>query len=97
MDSFNAKHIDSNDANSTVVVVKKGDTATPHMLAAITINKTSAHALEIYDGEDNTGDLIAILKASIAEGTYEYFVSSNKGIAIVVPSGYVGDATISYK
>ena len=90
MQPNNYKHIDSNDANSTVAVTTKHG-----VLARITINKTSAHALTVKNGAG--GDTIAILKASVAEGHYDFEVSTSLGISVEVPASYVGDATIAYR
>lgn len=83
------RRLSSADANSTVTLDNEQLT-----LDHITINTTSAHALTVKDGMGNT---IATLKASIVEGTYWYNVPCPKGIQIVVPASYVGDATVCYR
>lgn len=91
--SYKSKNISSSDANSTVVVRTAGLAGE---LGLVTINTTSAHVLAIYEGVDSTGTLLASLKASVAEGTYKYKIGVSKGICVVVPSGYTGNATISF-
>lgn len=83
------RRLSNADANSTVTIDNEQLT-----LARITVNTTSAHALTVKDGMGNT---VATLKASVAEGTYEYNVVCPKGIQIVVPASYAGDATICYR
>jgi len=91
----NHTHITSADANSSVVV----STLNGATLGKITINKTSAHALTVYDADDATelGPVIAVIKASIAEQTLDYCVNVHKGIIIAVPSSYDGDVTVSHR
>ncbi len=85
---YQYKRISSGDANSTVTV-----TTSNSLLAHITINTTSAHALTVKDGVGNT---VAVIKASIAEQTLTYQVECIKGITVTVPASYVGDATIAF-
>lgn len=85
---YQYKRIASGDANSTVTVNDKDC-----MLAHITINTTSAHALTVKDGLGNT---VATLKASVAEQTLTYQVDCVKGITVTVPASYAGDATIAF-
>lgn len=95
METYNYKHIDSNNANTTVKVAALAGAT----LGKITIQKTSAHALTVYDAasDSDTSTPIAIIKASIVEQTLEYNVVAKKGIFIAVPASYAGDATISYR
>lgn len=95
--SHKVRYITSADANSVVVVRTKG-TDNNGVLRRITIGTTSAHALTIYNGVTAAAPSIAIgaLKASIVEGTYEFDVECSQGIAINVPTGYIGTATVVY-
>ena len=88
-DEFLPFHLSSANANTTVTV-----TSSDANLGLITVNATSGQALTVKDGLGNT---IAIVKASIVEGTYHYRVSCRKGILITVPTGYTGDATVSFR
>lgn len=67
-------------------------------LMRITINTTSAQALTFYDDTNTTSPTnpIAVVKSSIAEQTLEYRVALTKGLVVNVPSGYTGDATVSF-
>lgn len=85
---YQYKRISSGDANSTVTVTDKDS-----LLAHITINTTSAHALTVKDGLGNT---VAIIKASVAERTLTYQVDCVKGITVTVPASYAGDATVAF-
>ncbi len=89
MDNYQFFHLSSANANSTVTI-QTNDC----ILGLITINATSAQALTVKDGE---GNVIAVLKASIAEGTYRYKVPGLKGLTITVPASYTGDATVAFK
>lgn len=95
--SHKVRYITSADANSTVVVRTKG-TDNNGVLRKIVIGTTSAHALGIYNGitAASPSILIGTLKASIVEGTYEFDVECSQGIAISVPSGYIGTASIIF-
>lgn len=93
---YSYRNIVAADANTHVIVRRKGDTATPGMLALITINKISAHALGIHDGEASTDALIGTLVASAAVGTYHYYVAYTKGLSVSVPASFVGDVTVAY-
>lgn len=88
MTASSFRRLSSADANTTVTVEDADVT-----LDRITVNTTSAHALTVKDG---TGRTVAVLKASVAEGTYEYRVPCVKGLAIEVPASYAGDATVCW-
>ncbi len=88
-DEFLPVHLSSANANSTVTIVARDAT-----LGMITINATSAQALTVKDGK---GNVIATLKASIAEGSYHYRCQCNGGITVTVPTGYTGDATVMFR
>lgn len=94
MDQIGEKYnITSTQANSKVKIMgKKG------VLKLVTINLTSAQALTFYDDTNTTTPTnpIAALKASIAEGTYQYQIACNKGLVVNVPASYAGDATVSF-
>lgn len=94
--TFQAKNYDSNAANSNKLVSSLPGVT----LAYITINKTSAHAIGIYDGTDTTtltnNTLIGTIKASIAEQTLTYRIAMKKGIVLSFPASYAGDITVSY-
>jgi hypothetical protein len=83
------RHIDSNDANTTVTVA----TANHVLLGKVIINTTSAQALTITDLK---GNKVAVIKASVLEQAFEYEMPVPGGIKVVVPAGYNGDATIGY-
>jgi molybdopterin-binding protein len=85
---YQYKRISSANANSTVTITEKNA-----VLAHITINTTSAHALTVKDGAGNT---VATIKASIVEQTLTYQVDCVQGITVTVPASYAGDATIAF-
>ena len=89
MEIYQYRHLASGDANSTVTVQTNDCT-----FGYITVNTTSAQALTVKDGLGNT---IAVLKASIAEGTYTYRVNAQKGLTVAVPASYTGSATVAFK
>lgn len=52
-------------------------------LDKITIGETAAGAITIYDNTSTAGTPIAVLKASIPEGTYEFGIKFKNGLRIV--------------
>lgn len=52
-------------------------------LAKITVNTTAAGAITIYDNTAASGTKIGTLKASVAEGTYQYPTPLTTGLTIV--------------
>lgn len=52
-------------------------------LYRITIGETAAGAITVYDSLSAAGTIIAVLKASIAEGTYEFGAEFKIGCTIV--------------
>ena len=93
MDSIGVKYNVTAAAAGTKVVVSKQ----PGVLFLVTINKASAQALTLYDDKTATApaNAFASLKALVAEGTYMYRVSLNRGLVIDAPASYTGDATVS--
>jgi hypothetical protein len=67
----------------------------PCNLGYITVNKTSAGAITIYDSATASGKKIATLKASIAEGTYTFKVKCYNGLTIVTAGA--SDITVAYR
>lgn len=52
-------------------------------LIRIIVTETSAGAITAYDNDEASGTVIALLKASIAEGTYDFDVDFKNGLTIV--------------
>lgn len=91
MEQFQSYNITSADAGNTVSL-GSGDYTKLH---TVVINKTDAtHTLTIEDGAGTTKGTI---KAAIAEGSLIYDITVSGQLKIVVPSGYAGDATVSYR
>ncbi len=65
-------------ANGTNVV-KAG----PGVLRRVVVNTAANGATTIYDALSANGTPVAILKASVVEGSYEYNVRMNTGITVV--------------
>ena len=65
-------------------------------LVAITVNKTDAGTITIYDeiGSDTTTK-IGILASNVAEKTYPYAITACKGIKIVTTAS--PDVTVIYR
>ena len=63
----------------------------PCILHSITVNKTAAATITILDG----ASAVAILDASIAEGTYTYDIGLRHYLKIT--TGGASDITVSYK
>jgi len=62
-------------------------------LENITVNTTAAGTITIYDSLTGSGTVIAILKASVAEGTYHFKGNFINGLTIV--TGAASDITVS--
>ncbi len=66
-------------ATNTTTVVSNG----PGKLWRIIIGETAAGAITIYDNTEASGTAKAVLKASIAEGSYEFGMEFKTGLTIV--------------
>lgn len=77
-------------ASATTTLVKTG----PGTLRSITVNTTAAGAITVYDAVTAVAPVIAILKSSIAEGTYTFDVNFTTGLTIVTAAA--SDITVSY-
>jgi len=95
MQNYETNNLDSNDANSTVVIRTKGNGE--GVLGYITVLKDSAHTIAFYDGIDNTGTLLFTKPASLAVGTYWFKRPCKKGIAAVVAASFAGEIVVGYK
>ncbi len=80
----------SNIATNTTTVVKIG----AGHLHSIVINTTAAGTITVYDNTAGSGTKIAILKASVVEGTYLYDCAFSTGLTIV--TGAASDITVTY-
>lgn len=52
-------------------------------LGSITVGETAAGAITVYDNTAGSGTIIAVLKASVVEGTYNFDVAFTTGCTIV--------------
>lgn len=68
------KHIST--AGTYVVKASRG------ILKRIVVNTTANGAITVYDNATGEGNVIAILKASIAEGSYEFESTFWNGLVI---------------
>jgi hypothetical protein len=66
-------------ATATTTVVK----STAGKLFRITLGETAAGAITIYDNTAASGTVIAVLKASIAEQTFEFGLPFRTGLTVV--------------
>jgi len=55
----------------------------PGILGSITVGETAAGAITVYDNTAGSGTVIAVLKASVAEQTFNFDVSFTTGLTIV--------------
>lgn len=83
MDSFIPTYI----ATATTTVIGKG----AQMLGSIILGETAAGTITVYNGTS----IIAVLKASIAEQTFEFNVACPKGLSIV--TGAASKLTVTSK
>lgn len=75
MNPINATYI----STATTTTVKSGR----GVLARILVTETAAGAITIYDNTAASGTILAVLKASIAEGTYEVGCRFQTGLTVV--------------
>jgi hypothetical protein len=75
-------------AGTTVVSTGAG------VLKRIVVNTTANGAITVYDSESATGRVIAILKASVAEGSFEYDVEFGTGLTVVTAAA--SDITVVF-
>ena len=64
-------------ATTTLIATGRG------VLKRIVLGETAAGAITVYDNITATGTVLAVLKASITEGTYEIGASFSVGCTIV--------------
>lgn len=81
------KHISQ--AGTHVVKAKRG------LLKRIVLNKTDNGAITIYDNATGEGNVIGILKASVAEQTFEYGNDFWNGL--VIKTAAASDLTIIFE
>lgn len=77
-------------STATTTAVKSG----AGVLKAITVGETAAGAITVYDNTSAAGTVIAVLKASVVEGTYEFNVAYSTGLTIVTAGA--SKITVSY-
>jgi len=82
----NGKYISS--AATTLVKTGAG------MLHAITVTETAAGTITVYDNTSGSGTVLAVLKASIAEGAYLLDIAFTTGLTIVTAGA--SKITVSY-
>lgn len=97
MEDFNTRFISSADANTTVVIRKKGENS-PGKLGYISVIAMSAHTVSFYDGENGTtGDLICTIPASAVAQFIKLNRPCNKGISAVVAASFAGSILAGFK
>ena len=64
------------------------------LLHAITINTTANGTITVYDSATATGKIVAVLKASVVEGSYLYDINLANGLTIVLAAN--SDVTVSF-
>lgn len=75
MNPLNATYISS--ATTTTVKSGKGN------LAKIILTETAAGTITVYDNTAGSGTILALFKASVVEGSYEFNCRFNTGLTIV--------------
>lgn len=74
-DNYKYTHITT---NATTVVENA-----PCVLIAVVVNTAAAGSVTIVDSATTTTPVVGILKASVAEGTYEYLIRCFNGLTII--------------
>lgn len=75
MNPLNATYIST--ATTTTVKSGKGN------LAKIIITETAAGTITVYDNTTASGTILAVFKASVVEGSYEFNCRFGTGLTIV--------------
>jgi hypothetical protein len=86
--SPNAKYNNISTATTTTVKSGRG------RLVRIIVNTTAAATVTVYDSTTGSGTKIATLKASVAEGSYDYDCLFLTGLTIVTAGA--SDLTVVY-
>lgn len=66
-------------STATTTVVKSGT----GVLGSITVGETAAGAITVYDNTAASGTIIAVLKASVAEQTFNFDAAFANGCTVV--------------
>lgn len=66
-------------STATTTTVKTG----AGTLGSIVVGETAAGAITVYDNTAASGTIIAVLKASVVEGTYKFDASFTTGCTVV--------------
>lgn len=74
-EAYNTAYI----STATTTTLKSGT----GVLASITVGETAAGAITVYDNTAGSGTVIAVLKASVAEQTFNFNVAFGTGLTIV--------------
>jgi hypothetical protein len=86
MNTFTFEHMEA----AGTYILKPND----GILHAITINTTANGTITVYDSATATGKKIAVLKASVVEGSYIYDINFINGLTIVLAGA--SDVTVSF-
>lgn len=78
-------------STATTTTVKSG----AGILKSITLGETAAGTITIYDNTAGSGTVIGVLKASVAEQTFEFNVSFTTGLTIVTAAA--SKLSVSYR
>lgn len=76
---YNEAYKTSYISTATTTTLKSG----AGVLRSITLGETAAGAITIYDNTAGSGTVIAVLKASVAEQTFNFDVAFATGLTIV--------------
>lgn len=77
-------------STATTTTLKSG----AGMLHSIVVTETAAGTITVYDNTAGSGTVKAVLKASIAEGTYVFDIAFSTGLTIVTAGA--SKLTVSY-
>lgn len=92
--TYQTRNLLTADADGTRVIRTKGNS--DGELGYITVFADTAHTINFYDGEDNTGDLIFTKPASLAVGTYWIKRPVKKGLCAVVQASFAGNIVVGF-
>lgn len=78
-------------STATTTVVKSA----AGILGSITVSETAAGAITVYDNTAASGTVIAVLKASVGEQTFNFDVAFTTGLTVVTAGA--SKLTVTYQ
>ena len=85
---------------SVVADVSGNSNLLPSTLGSIIVASSSATSFTIWNATSTTdvsSTTVAVIKASVAEGTYTFDTELTRGLIVVKPAGFNGSYVVTYR